>query len=332
MNAARHRSTPQDARGGGDAVTAGAARRAALLALVLGATLLAGQASALRAPAGPETFASPEEAAAALATAWRGGHSTDLLRIFGPAGLPLVRSGDRVADHRARSRLAAAYDLNHRIAREEPREAVLVVGREAWPYPIPIVQKAGRWRFDVTIGAQEIIDRRVGRNELHAIDTVRAYVEAQREFAEKAAARNGVREYARKLASDPGQRNGLYWPPSGAGDESPLGPWVAAAEAHGYGPPADSGRQPYRGYVFRILTAQGEHASGGARAYLVDGRMTGGFALLAFPARYGDSGIMTFIVNQNGVAFQKNLGPDTERIAAAMTAYDPDPSWSVVTP
>jgi len=277
-------------------------------------------------------FASPDQAGEALAAAWRSGHSAELLKIFGPAGLPLVRSGDSVADHHARQRLAAAYGLSHRIDLEAGGKAVLIIGQEAWPYPIPLIKQGDIWRFDVNAGARQIIDRRIGRNEMRVITTAREYVNAQRDYAARTAANGGRREYAQRIASTQGERDGLYWPASNSEDESPLGPQVAAAEARGYPPPGDTDRQPFEGYVFRVLTAQGPHAPGGDRSYLADGHMTKGFALVAFPAKYGDSGIMTFIVNQDGIVWERNLGPDTSPIARAIDAYDPGPGWTIAEP
>jgi len=318
-------------------------RRRAAAAVMAFAALAAG-APAVTAPAQPakpatpatpvaqQTFATPEKAMDALASAWRTGHASDLLAIFGPAGVSLARSGDHVADRLARRRMAAAYDAAHRIELQGTDKAVLVLGEAQWPYPIPLVKHAGAWRFDVKAGARQIIDRRIGRNEIHVIGTARRYVEAQAFYAARLAAHGGKREFAQRIASAPGQRDGLYWPTANGDEESPLGPMVAIAEMRGYQPPTDTDHQPYEGYIFRVLTAQGEHAPGGARSYLADGHMTGGFALVAYPARYGDSGIMTFIVNQDGIVWERNLGPDTARQAPAITAYDPGSGWRVSEP
>lgn len=305
-----------------------------------GAALLAGAALALGAgpsPAAPAAaqarFASPEAASQALADAWRSGRSAALLRLFGAAGQRLVLSGDVVAEHQARGKLAAAFDLQHHLERQGDDKAVLVLGDDQWPYPIPIVRQGSGWRFDVKAGAEQILDRRIGRNELNAIQTCRVYVEAQRDYA--AQGRDGAAPgaYARKVTSAPGLHDGLYWPAAAAGEaDSPLGPAVAAAEAQGYGPPDPRRHPPFHGYAFRILTRQGPHAPGGARSYVARGRMTGGFALVAYPVKYGDSGIMTFVVNQAGIVFQKNLGPQTAALARRMSAYDPDRSWKPVTP
>ena len=297
--------------------------------LVLSALVLAGTSGA----GGPtqREFPAPEQAVEALLAATRADQSDVLLAILGPRGAKLIHSGDAVADREGRERFAAAYDAAHRIEYLGSSEAVLIVGSEDWPMPIPLVHDSGGWRFDTQAGEQQIIDRRVGRNELNVIEVCRAYVQAQREYADIQASSGGQRQYAQRFLSHAGQRDGLYWPVTGEEPESPLGPQVAQARAEGYGGEATDGkRHPYYGYYFRILTQQGSHAAGGARDYIgADGHMSGGFALLAYPAAYGDSGIMTFIVNQNGIVREKNLGPHTARLARAIHEYDPDASWRI---
>ncbi len=306
-----------------------AGRRWSLAAVLLSSVIALGAADpAAAGPAGEATFVSPERAAEALATAWRGGQASQLLAIFGPEGQDLVRSGDAIAETRARERLAAAYDQRHRIERAGAGEAVLVVGKEDWPYPIPIVRRGATWRFDVTAGARQILDRRIGHNELNAIEASRAFVVAERDYAAGHSVA-GTPEYARKVLSTGGQQDGLYWPAKANEAQSPLGPLVAAAEAQGYRAASGEGRTPFHGYFFRILTGQGEHASGGAKSYLADGHMTQGFALIAFPAAWGASGVMTFIVNQNGIVFERNLGRDTAKLARQTALYDPDRTWRI---
>lgn len=280
--------------------------------------------------AAQKIYASPRQAADALAVAWHNGRTADLLEILGAAGEKLVSSGDPVAEKHARDRLALLYEKRHRIEAEGESKAIIVMGDEDWPYPIPLVKQEAGWRFDVVAGAQEVVDRRVGRNELDAIQLCRTYVEAQRAFAAKDRSGNGPHEYAQKLMSSEGKHDGLYWPVAEGEEESPVGPLVAQAEAGGYGAATAEGKAPFKGYYYRILTEQGPHADGGARNYLVGGRMTGGFALVAYPSGYLSSGIMTFVVNQDGIVFQKNLGPETKTIAENMTAYDPDNSWKAV--
>jgi hypothetical protein len=302
------------------------ARRGMLLAIVA-----TGLASAASASVPQREFATADQAVEALVSATRADAPESLLGILGPRGAKLIHSGDAVADREARERFLAAYDQAHHLEYEGSGHAALLVGMEDWPMPIPLVHEGGGWRFDTRAGEQQIIDRRVGRNELNVIEVCRAYVEAQREYADIEASAAGERQYAQHFLSHPGQRDGLYWPVSGEEAESPLGPLVAQARAEGYvgGRPGGK-RQPYYGYYYRILTRQGAHASGGARNYITaDGRMSGGFALLAYPAAYGDSGVMSFIVNQNGIVHEKNLGPHTASIAGAIREYDPDPAWRI---
>jgi hypothetical protein len=276
-------------------------------------------------------FASPDEAVEALLAATRADEVASLLAILGPRGAKLIHSGDTIADREGRERFVAAYDQAHRLEYDGSKQAVLVVGAEDWPLPIPLKRDSGGWRFDTRAGEQQIIDRRVGRNELNVIEVCRAYVQAQLEYGDLQASSGGERQYAQRFLSRPGQRDGLYWPITGEEAESPLGPLVAQARAEGYVSESPAGRpHPYYGYYYRILTRQGKHAAGGARNYIdADGRMSGGFALLAYPAVYGDSGVMTFTVNQNGIVREKNLGPHTASLARAITEYDPDSSWRI---
>ena len=291
----------------------------------------AASAPASAAGAAQREFASAEEAVDALLAATRADDAGGLLAILGPRGAKLIHSGDPIADRDGRERFIAAYEQSHRLEYEGPKQAVLLVGADDWSLPIPLVHERGGWRFDTRAGEQQIIDRRVGRNELNVIEVCRAYVLAQREYADLQASAGGERQYAQRFLSHPGQRDGLYWPATGEEAESPLGPLVAQARAEGYvNEKPGSGPHPYYGYYYRILTRQGAHASGGASNYIgADGHMSGGFALLAYPAAYGDSGVMTFIVNQNGIVRQKNLGPHTAKLARAIEEYDPDPSWRI---
>ena len=299
--------------------------------------VLGGGSHAIAAPAGEETFASPQQAAEALGSAWRVDRVEPLLKIFGPGGRNLVTSGDPVAERTTRERFAASYDQQHRIELQGADEAILIIGKEDWPYPIPIVREGSAWRFDVKAGIEQVLDRRIGANEIHAIEVSRVYVMAQREFAAGRRQGGQPEEYAQQLASSPNKHDGLYWPVRAGEKQSPIGPLVATAEAAGYGLPPASAADPraFEGYYFRILNGQGAHGQGahalnGARSYVVNGHMTGGFALIAFPSRWGDSGVMTFVVNQNGIVFQKDLGPDTARLARQITLYDPDRTWRIV--
>ena len=209
---------------------------------------------------------------------------------------------------------------------------MLEVGTNSWPFPVPIVKKDGRWFFDTEAGKEEIFRRRIGKNELATLEVMRAYVDAQREYASRDRNGDEVLEYAQRLASTPGAKDGLYWPPDLDGEISPLGPLVAQAQGEGYrmaGKAQDATREPFHGYFFKILTRQGKHAPGGKYDYVINGHMIGGFALVAWPAEYGESGIMTFIVNQQGRVYQRDLGPKTDKLAAAMKAYDPASGWAV---
>lgn len=289
-----------------------------------GRSVAAGQAAT--APA----FTTPEQGFAALAEAAQHEDADALARVIGEQGRQLLRSGDPVDDAASLRRFAAAYAERHEIRLVSPGRAILDVGNDQWPLPIPMVLQRGAWRFDVAAGAREIADRRIGRNELDTIATLRAIVDAQDEYAAGAGRDGAFRTYARSFASSPGRRDGLYWEAAPNEPVSPLGPLVAQASAGGYRLGAHDAPQPFHGYFFRILDAQGVAAPGGAMSYVVDGRLIGGFGVVAWPAEWGASGIMTFLVNQAGDVFQQNLGRDTARIAAGIRAYDPGRGWQVV--
>lgn len=276
-------------------------------------------------------YKTPDGAIRALASAARKDDAAGLQAILGPDSEDVIDSGDPVADAAARKRFATAVGQRIRIEVAADRtHRVAVLGREDWPFPIPLVKDAKGWRFDTTAGRDEIINRRVGQNELGAIAVARAFVEAEREYAaEDRGEGKGV--YAQRLRSSPGKHDGLYWEDADGKVDSPFGPLVAEADAEGYAPatPGEAPK-PYHGYYFRILTAQGPNAPGGAKSYVQDGKMTGGFALVAWPAEYGVSGVQTFLVNQQGIIFQKDLGAQTAQLGAATTAYDPDASWTPV--
>ncbi len=309
-----------------------------LIALQIGAAAAMGliaiaAVSPMAAASAQKTFATPAAAVDALMAANRGNQIGELLAILGPEGAKLIHSGDPVADRRGRRLFVAAYDEAHKLERDGDGKATLIVGADEWPLPIPLVREHARWSFDTKAGADEIFNRRIGRNELSVIEVCRAYVAAQREYAAKKLGSAGAAEYAQHFMSKFGERDGLYWPVKAGEEESPLGPLIARARAAGYRPGTPHPKpRPYYGYYFHILTQQGQNSPAGAKDYVVNGHMTGGFALIAYPATYGDSGIMTFIVNQDGIVFQKNLGPDTRRIAAQITQYDPDGSWQASQP
>jgi hypothetical protein len=274
-----------------------------------------------------QEYKTPDEAATALIGAAKVADRPALMRVLGPGSAEIVSSGDEVADASARKRVIEAYDTKHQVVMEGADKAVLVIGNEEWPFPIPLVRKDGIWRFDTAAGRDEILFRRIGRNELNAIQASLAYVDAQQEYAEKGIGGNGV--YAQRIVSQPGKKDGLYWPAQSGDDESPLGELAAAASAAGYR--AGQERAPYHGYYYKILTRQGANAPGGALDYTARGKMIGGFALVAYPAEYRNSGVMTFIVNHQGNIYQKDLGPDTAGIASGMTAFNPDSTWQRVT-
>lgn len=301
--------------------------RGAALAILWATGMLAAATSAQAAASGgPTSFASPEQAAEALIGAAQKGRKGDLLKILGPGGNKIVSSGDPVADAQAKEQFAAAAQESEKVEKQGDDRAILIVGKDDWPLPIPIVKRGDHWIFDAKAGEQEILNRRIGANELDAIEVCRAYVDAQTDYATKDRNNDGFIEYAQKFVSSPGKHDGLYWP-SGAGEEeSPIGELMASARAEGYGKSREK-PSPYHGYYYRILKAQGDNAPGGAEDYVVKGHMVGGFGLVAFPAQYGVSGIMTFIVNHDGNVYQRDLGPDTAAIAEKMTLYDPDKSW-----
>ncbi len=281
-------------------------------------------------PTVQRTFASPDEAAAALVDAVKRDDVAALRAIFGPKSDKLLSSGDEVEDAAVRKRFAADVAQSTRVEFDGDGRAELIVGSEDWPFPVPLVKTGAVWRFDTAAGTNEIVNRRVGRNELRAIATCRAFVEGQQEYAAADRDGKGAGAFAAKFASTAGTRDGLYWPVAEGESPSPLGPLAAAAAQEGYRRKGDT-PVPFHGYYFRILTAQGAHAPGGAKSYVRDGRLTGGFALVAYPASYGVSGVMTFVVNQQGIIFQKNLGRQTATLAARLTRYDPDRSWEPVT-
>ena len=278
-------------------------------------------------------YASPQEAVDALKAATAAGDTNALRKIFGPTAEDLLNP-DRVQATNETKSFGEALMQTNSLRKVSDHQIVLEVGDDLWPFPVPLVKTNGGWYFDTEAGKDELLTRRVGRNELSTIRAVRAYVDAQRDYASIDRDGDEVLEYAQKLVSSPGQQDGLYWPPAYEGDESPLGPLVAYAQAEGYNPEQREGeeeaeRGPYHGYLFKILKRQAKHAPGGKYNYVINGHMIGGFALVAWPAEYGDSGIMTFIVNQQGRVYQKDLGPKTAKIAGKMTEYDPDPTWKV---
>jgi hypothetical protein len=293
-----------------------AIRYAVLLAAVIG---FASGASA------QQRFSSPDEAVAALLDGVKRSDRKAILTVLGPAGDDITSSGDAADDAATRARFLEAYETRH-VLETEGDKAILHVGAEEFPFPIPIVREDGGWQFDTAAGREEILYRRIGRNELAAIQTMLAYVDAQDDFARMASEDRGVAEYAQRIVSTPGKADGLFWrPEDNGGKASPLGELFANASARGYraGPqPA-----PYHGYFYRILTRQGPTAQGGAHDYVVRGKMIGGFGLMAYPADYGNSGVMTFMVNHRGDVFEKDLGPQTAQLVGGIGSFSPDHTW-----
>ena len=283
-------------------------------------------------PAGQMTFKSADAAKKALIAAVQEGNAGKVEAIFGPDSKELVLSGDEVADRATRDRFLQAAGEKAALVPAGADNAILHLGKEDWPFPIPIVKGETGWRFDTPAGKEELLNRRIGRNELFTIEFCRAYVQVQEEYASKDRNSDGIKEFAEKFRSSDGKHDGLYWRAAQGEEESPLGPLAAEAIQEGYGQQANpTGQpQPFHGYLFKILTAQGDSAPGGAKSYITDGRMTGGFALVAYPVHYGSSGVMTFMVNQQGIVFQKDLGEKTADLIKGVTQYDPDDSWQPV--
>src|SRR4051794_39729615 len=282
-------------------------------------------------PAAQQSFASAEDAVNAFIAALRNHQEADLRAILGPEADRVIGSGDRYADQELHRRFLALYDAKHSIEQKHPGEAELDVGPDEWPLPIPLVEVDGRWTFDTAAGAQAIVDRRIGRNELSAIRTLLACVDAQHDYFDRMHQQTGRGFYATRFVSTPGHHDGLYWPVTAGKPESPLGPLIDAAQEAGYPGELVGGKPiPYEGYYFRILEAQGPNGDGGTKSYIQSGRLTGGFAFVAWPAVYELSGVMTFIVGPDGDVYQKDIGPQTASIAVKMPAFDPDLTWSRV--
>jgi hypothetical protein len=286
----------------------------------------------LAAAAAPqETFATPEAAVDGLMAALKADGDAAMIALFGEEHRDLVLQSDRAAASATRAKVLAAMQTLRVLQAPSADRRVLLIGEEAWPVPIPLVRTGERWRFATEEGEDELVNRRIGGNERSAIQVLRAFIDAQRAYAARDRDDDGVLQYAQKLASTPGKRDGLYWPadPAKGEEASPFGPLIAEAAPYLEGHKAGD---PYRGYRFRILTRQGKHAPGGAYSYVINGRMIAGFALVAFPAEYGKSGVMTFVVSHNGSVYEKDLGKDSAAIGAKMSAFDPGPGWTVVKP
>jgi hypothetical protein len=274
---------------------------------------------------GQKAFSSPQEALKTLVEALQAGGRESLPAILGSESEKIISSGDEVSDKADRERFLKAYDEKVDLVRKGNDRVEVVLGNDNWPFPIPIVKKGDSWLFDTQAGKEEILNRRIGRNELNTVEVCQAYVEAQREYASADREQDGIIQYAQKIISDPGKRNGLYWEVAEGEVPSPLGPFAANAAAEGYR--RGDKPVPFHGYYFRILTGQGLKAAGGSYNYVINGHMVAGFALVAWPAEYGASGVMTFVVNRNGIVYEKDLGPGTAETAKTITLYNPDQTW-----
>jgi len=295
------------------------------IALALAGALLLSAAGAGAAER-QKTYGSPDEAVKDLIAATRAHDQKAMLAALGPEAKALVYSGDAVADRAAQERFVKAYDEANKLDPQGDAKAVLSVGKDNWPFPIPVVKAGDAWRFDSKQGAEELLNRRIGRNELSAMQAMQAYVDAQREYYLLNPMHDKLLQYAQRFVSAKGKRDGLYFPTREGEAPSPLGALFESRAAAGY-KDASGKPSPYFGYRYRILKGQGPDAKGGAYDYVVRGKMIGGFALVAYPASYGSSGVMTFIVSHEGVVYQKDLGPDTSAIASKMTKFNPDASW-----
>jgi Protein of unknown function (DUF2950) len=300
------------------------------LTLVLAIALALGLAPpAFGAAVKQKTFASPEEGVKALIEAVKKNDTNATLAILGPEAKSLIASGDQVSDRAAGERFVKSYEESNKLVKSGDTKAILEVGKDAWPFPIPLVKESAGWRFDTQEGKEEIINRRIGRNELDVIQVCLALVDAEREYYQRDPDGDKLLQYAQKFISTKGKRDGLYWETKPDEQPSPLGPLIARARGEGY-KGAGGKPVPYHGYYYKLLTGQGKDAPGGAYDYLVRGKMMGGFGVVAYPAQYGSSGIMTFIVNHDGVVYQKDLGTKTASIAQSMTKFNPDKTWTAV--
>jgi hypothetical protein len=294
--------------------------------LVLGLLSMGAVGVAMGASAKQKSFPTPEEGVQALLEAAQRHDQTTLLAVLGPEAKSLVSTGDPVSDRASNERFVKAYEEAHTLVQSGDTKVVLQIGKDEWPFPIPLIKDSAGWRFDTQAGKEELLNRRIGRNELDVIQVCLAYVDAQREYYMRNPLNSALLQYASKLISTKGKRDGLYWETSADEPPSPLGPLVAQARREGYKRAAGK-PTPYHGYYYKMLTGQGPDAPGGAYDYVVRGKMIGGFALVAYPAQYGSSGIMTFIVNHDGVVYEKDLGPNTAATAQSMTKFNPDKTW-----
>jgi len=276
-----------------------------------------------------KTFASPEDAVNALVQAVKAHDRAGMLAVLGEGSASWISSGDKVADRATADRFVAAYETKHNLAMTGDK-ATLTIGDNDYPFAFPIVKSGDKWHFDTEAGKEEMLARRIGENELDAIKVLQAVVDAEREYASVDRNGDGVLDYAQKFLSSPGKKDGLYWKTAEGEAQSPLGPLVGDASSQGYKGSGGKGQTPYHGYYYRMLKGQGKNAAGGALDYVVRGHGIAGYAAIAYPAKYGNSGIMTFIVNQDGKVYQADLGPNTQSRATSMQRFDPDKAWTEV--
>ena len=300
--------------------------RRLMIVLVLCLVFMGSVGIAIGAAVRQQSFPSPEEGVQALMDAAKNNDTASLLQVLGPEAQPFINTGDAVSDRAGRAHFVQAYEEAHTLVQVGDTQVILQIGKDAWPFPIPLVKDNTSWRFDSKEGKEEILNRNIGRNELDVIQVCLAYVDAQREYYRSNPQHIALLQYAAKFMSTKGKRDGLYWETTPGESPSPLGLFLVRARAEGYEVTADN-PIPYHGYYYKILTSQGSNAPGGAYDYRVRDEMIGGFAMVAYPAHYGSSGIMTFIVNHDGIVYQKDLGPDTTAMAQSMTTFDPDETW-----
>jgi hypothetical protein len=296
-----------------------------ITAFMLGVTVT----GALAASVMQKSYGSPEAAVSALVDAVRENDTRKLQAVLGPHSQRMINSGDDVADVQRRETFIHEYEEDHKIVLDGDNQATLMIGDDEWPMPIPLVKSGGHWRFDSRQGEREILARLIGSNELAAIQVCLAIVDAQNDYAEQSGGKNGVPQYAARFVSHPGKQDGLYWETAAGEPSSPLGPLLAAAAAEGYPSSPSKPLAPYHGYYYKILTRQGEHAPGGAYDYVAKDRLLGGFAILAWPSRYASSGVMSFMVNHEGVVYEKDLGRYTSVVAPKISSFDPGSGWEI---
>jgi hypothetical protein len=306
-------------------------RRRLIMVLVICLMSMGSVGIAMGAAAKQKSFPSPEAGVQALMEAAKNNDTKTMLHILGPEAQSFINTGDPVSDRAIRARFVQAYEEAHALVPSGETKVILQVGQDEWPFPIPLVKGSTSWRFDTKEGKEEILNRKIGRNELDVIQVCLAYVDAQREYYMRNPQGEALLQYASKFVSTPGKRDGLYWATTADEPPSPFGPLVARARGEGY-KREGSKPIPYHGYYYKMLTGQGSNAPDGAYDYVVRGKMIGGFAMVAYPAQYGSSGITTFIVNHDGVVYQKDLGPKTTAMAQSMTKFDPDETWEKFAP